>query len=658
MQSLWNDADAAQFGGDLELRVYTSRLLGRDPSLVLHGGGNTSVKILETNIFGEEEEILYVKGSGSDLDTIDKNGFTPVRLAHIRRMATLDSLSDVEMVNQLKCNQTIATAPTPSVETVLHAIIPFRYVDHTHADAVLAITNSVDGPAHIRDIYGKDTIILPYVKPGFDLARSVARQLFQQQRTPVTGIVLMNHGIFSFGDTAQESYERMIELVNRAEDYIKDIGAWDIPEKDYGDELGEERLELSKLRREASDLAGFPMILTCPLDSSSIMFARRADIKDISQRGPATPDHAIRTKPLPLYGRSFNAYARQYKEYFDENVRRSQDGAMMLDPAPRIILDPEFGLIALGRNAKEASIASDIYRHTMTIISRAEQLGGWRALPAQDIFDVEYWSLEQAKLRLKTRPPVFQGEIALVTGAASGIGKACAESLLQRGAAVIGLDVNPRILELYKDQESFLGLVCDVTDLSALRTALEQGVRRFGGLDMLILNAGIFPDSRNISDLADEEWRTVMSVNLDANMRLMRECYPLLQQAPRAGRIVVIGSRNVTAPGPGAAAYSASKAALNQLARVAALEWGKDGIRINILHPDAVFDTGIWTDEILRSRAERYSMTIEEYKNRNVLSTEVCSKDVADLAAEMCGPLFSKTTAAQISIDGGNDRVI
>jgi NAD(P)-dependent dehydrogenase (short-subunit alcohol dehydrogenase family) len=322
-----------------------------------------------------------------------------------------------------------------------------------------------------------------------------------------------------------------------------------------------------------------------------------------------------------------------------------------------VVLDAEFGVTTVGRSAKDAAIAFDIYAHTMEIVQRATLLGGYKALPAKDIFDVEYWDLEQAKLKGGGKPPVFAGEIALVTGAASGIGKACMDSLLARGAAVVGLDINSAITNLYS-RPDYLGLVCDVTDEKQLAEALEKTARSFGGLDMLILSAGMFPPGRRIDALTTMEWDKVMRLNLDSNLMLMREAHPLLKLAPNGGRVVVIGSKNVPAPGPGAAAYSASKAALNQLARVAALEWGADHIRINSLHPNAVFDTGIWTDEVLQARAKHYGLTVEQYKKNNVLKTEVTSRDVAELAAEMCGPLFARTTAAQVPVDGGNERVI
>jgi NAD(P)-dependent dehydrogenase (short-subunit alcohol dehydrogenase family) len=329
----------------------------------------------------------------------------------------------------------------------------------------------------------------------------------------------------------------------------------------------------------------------------------------------------------------------------------------MLDAAPRMVLDSALGFAAAGRTAKDTAIVEELYEHTIDVILRAEALGGWRALDQRHTFDIEYWDLEQAKLRKAGSPPLFTGEVVLVTGGASGIGKACVESFLKRGAAVVCLDRNPAIETIWK-RPDVLGITCDLTDAKAINAALDAAVKRFGGVDLLVLNAGIFPSSQAIQDIAAESWRSAMSVNVEANLLVMQACHPLLKLAPRGGRIVVIGSKNVPAPGPGAAAYSASKAALNQLARVAALEWAKDGIRINSLHPNQVFDTGLWTEEVLASRAKAYNLTVEQYKKNNLLKAEVSSKDVAELAAEMCGPLFAKTTAAQVPVDGGNERVV
>ncbi len=659
MRGLWNDTEAAAHAGELALRVYSSRLLGRDPTLVLHGGGNTSVKLRETNVLGEAIDVLYVKGSGSDLATITAAGFAPVRLDHLQRLSMLESLSDPQMVSELATHLLRAGAPAPSVEAILHALLPYRYVDHTHADAVLAVTNTTDGERRVREIYGDDVVVIPYVMPGFELARLCAREYPRQAHAGTVGMVLLNHGIFSFGDTAREAYERMIALVGRAEEYLgrhrAPTAAARASARSTAGGVG--RHELAQLRLELSRSAGFPMILATPADPDALAFAQRGDLAALSQQGPVTPDHVIRTKRVPLLGRDVAAYAARYREYFERHVARTRPAATMLDPAPRVVLDPAFGLGSAARTVREAAIAREIFAHTIQVILDANALGGYRALPEADLFDVEYWDLEQAKLRKAGVPPPFAGEVALVTGAASGIGKACVESLLQRGAAVIALDVNPAIGALFARPE-VLGLTCDVTDGTALVSALDAGVRAFGGLDMLLLNAGIFPGGRPLAALSDQDWRRVMQVNLDANLSLLREAHPLLKLAPRGGRVVVIGSKNVPAPGPGAGAYSASKAALTQLARVAALEWGADHIRVNTLHPNAVFDTGLWSEEVLAARARNYGLSVDEYRSNNVLKVEVRSRDVAELAAEMCGSLFAKTTGAQVPVDGGNERVI
>lgn len=658
MKSLWNDQEAANYQGDLGLRVYTSRLLGRDPSLVLHGGGNTSVKVQERNLVGETEDILYVKGSGWDLATIEAAGFAPVRMPHLLKLAQLPTLSDPQMVNELKTQMTVASAPTPSVETILHAILPYKYVDHTHADAIVTITNTPEGEARIKEIYGDRLVIIPYIMPGFDLARLCAEKFAAEAHAQTEGMILLNHGIFSFGATAKEAYELMIKLVNEAEEYLQQKNAWHIPLNPIKTNDQSIAKDLAQLRFEVSQVAGFPVIMTGDRRPEILNFTQRQDLRRIAQQNPATPDHVIRTKPLPLIGRDVATYTKQYAEYFYTQAPNAREPKTMLDTAPRVILDPELGLLAIGQTAKAANIVKDIYEHTIEIISRAELLSSYQALSQKDIFDMEYWDLEQAKLKKGGTPPEFTGAIALVTGAASGIGKACVASLLKRGAAVVGLDINPAVEEILGDRPDFYGITCDLTNEKMIADALEKAVQKFGGIDMVILNAGIFPPSRLIADLSSDQWDKVLNINLDSNLILLRECYPFLKLAPKGGRVVMIGSKNVAAPGQGVAAYSVSKAALNQLARVAALEWGNDGIRINTVHPNAVFDTEIWTEEILQKRATAYGLSVEDYKKNNVLKVEITSHDVAELTAAMCGQLFAKTTAAQIPIDGGNERVI
>ena len=658
MQNLWDDKEAQQYQGDLALRVYTSRLLGRDPTLVLHGGGNTSVKVTEKDIFGNDEDVLYVKGSGWDLISIEEAGFAPVQLDYVAKLAELPTLADPQMVNELKTHMKNASAPAPSVETILHAILPYKYVDHTHANAALTITNSVKGEAAIKEIYGDRIVIVPYVMPGFDLAGLCKKCYDEQVNDKTIGMILLNHGVFSFADDAKTSYDRMIELVGMAETYLQKNNAWDLPDTNTDKTSTSDNAQaICQLRHDISHSANKAMILSVNNSDRALNFAKRKDITSISQQGPATPDHVIRTKRLPMLGNNLDTYISDYKKYFDTEAKQAKASVTMLDPAPRMVIDKELGFISIGNTASAAQIVDDIYGHTMNIIERAELLGGYRALPAKDIFDVEYWDLEQAKLKKGGTPPVFTGEIVLITGAASGIGKACVDSFMARGAAVVGLDVNNDIETLY-NKDNYLGIACDVSDNLQLQNAIAQCVYRFGGLDMLVLNAGIFPGGCKIADLQESDWQKVIDINLTSNLNLLREAHAFLKHAPNGGRVAVIGSKNVPAPGPGAVAYSASKAALNQMTRIAALEWGADNIRLNTVHPDAVFDTGIWTNEVLEARAKHYDMTVHEYKTKNVLKKEVTSHEVAELVTEMCGPLFASTTAAQVPVDGGNDRVI
>ncbi len=633
---------------DLRQRVETSRLLGADPNLVLHGGGNTSVKVRFTTVFGEEIDALVVKGSGSDLAEIDESGFAWLRLDQVARLAQLDALTDTEMANQLRLAEVVAGGPAPSVEAILHALLPAKFVDHTHADAIVTVANTVDGEDMVRRVFGDRVLVVPYVMPGFLLAKHVGTLTLGAH---VEGVVLMNHGIFTWGDTAQESYDRMIELVGEAEAFIAARRQPTRPVALHAMKL----VVQPALRAEVSAAAGVPMVLSTTNLGTLHGFLSSPRPPDATQRGPVTPDHVIRTKPWPLLEGGVDGYVARYRAYFDRHAQGRN--LTPLDPAPRVILYPGVGVLCAGRTAQDTRIAEDISRHTLKIIADAEDLGGYRPIGEADLFDMEYWELEQAKLHRRPPPKPMAGEIALVTGAASGIGRACAAALMAEGAAVVGVDLNPEIKASF-DGPSWLGVEADVTDAGAVDAALEAATERFGGLDVLVLNAGVFPGSARIAALDQDSWRRTMAVNLDANLGLMRAAHGLLRLAPRGGRVVVVGSKNVPAPGPGAAAYSASKAALTQLARVAALEWGGDGIRVNVVHPNAVFDTGVWSADVLAERAAQYGVTVDEYRANNVLRTEVTSEDVARLCVALCGPSFAKTTGAQVPIDGGNERVI
>lgn len=681
MQSLWNDQEAASFNDDpILMRVYSSRLLGKEPALVLHGGGNTSVKAHYTNLFGEAEEVLYVKGSGWDLATIEAAGFAPVKLDVLQRMAELDDLSDTAMVQAQRAAMLNPYAPNPSVEAILHAILPFRFVDHTHADATVTVSNTPSGAARIQALYGDDCLIIPYVMPGFVLAKKVYELSKNADWSKYKGMILMNHGVFSFADDAKTSYENMLELVNRAEAYLHSkLGAADhlvshrsttsasLSTSNDGDAKQAQNdslpsqdtlLQLAEIRQAVSQVRGTAVLVRWNRSDLAQAFANHAEVGAFLQRGPLTPDHVIRTKRTPVIinddvPAALQNYAEDYHAYFERN---KSDGLTCLNPAPCWAVWSGQGTLSFGRKFGEASIIHDITAHTLPAILAAEQLEAWQALPEKDVFEVEYWELEQAKLRKGTQVPALQGKIALVTGAASGIGKACVESLQAQGAAVVALDLNADIVTQFNASD-IIGMTCDVTDSAQLQAAVAKAVASFGGLDIVISNAGTFPASSTIADMPEARWEQSMAVNLTAHQRLLTACAPFLQRGIDPA-IIMIASKNVPAPGPGAAAYSVAKAGQTQLARVAALEMAKFGVRVNVLHPNAVFDTAIWTDEVLEKRAAHYGLSVEQYKTNNLLRQEVTAKDVAELAAAMAGALFGKTTGAQVPIDGGNERVV
>ncbi len=684
MLNRWDADEAARWGelGDLGEITYGSRLVGADPALVLHGGGNTSIKGHSTDAWGEPVPTLWVKGSGWDLATIEPPGFAPLRLEPVRRLAELAELSDTEMVNQLRIHLLDASAPNPSVEAILHALLPHRAVLHSHADAVLALTNTADGDARVRRLWGDRAVVVPYVMPGFDLARRCADEWQAQAHDGTEAMVLLNHGIFTFGETTRQAYDSMIDRISEAEQCLAEAGVTSFGETDASAAEGRSKRRsgpdgietVAELRAAISAAAGTPMLLRAVHDEQAEAFCGRDDLASVTQRGPATPDHIIRTKQFPMVGRDVAGFIEGYRTYFERNCARHAKGGQltMLDPAPRVVLDPELGLRTAGRRAVDCDIAADIYLHTIDVINAAEALGGYVALSEADLFDVEYWELEQAKLARAGAPAGLAGQVALVTGAASGIGQAAAAALASAGAAVVGIDIDAGITRDDGGDSDrpaslhgsvWLGIEVDVTDADAVAEAVAGAVERFGGIDIVVAAAGIFGPSAPLEGLADDAdlgtaWQQTFDINVSGTANTLAAAHRVLRHSPAGGRVVIVGSKNVPAPGKSAAAYSASKAAVTQLARVAALEWAPDNITVNVVHPDGVFDTGLWSDELIAERAASYGLTAEQYRRRNLLGRELASADVGALIAEMCGPAFAHTTGAQIPQDGGSDRVV
>lgn len=652
MKSQYDPSEAPD--DPLARRAYTSRLLGREPSLVLCGGGNTSVKTEATDFFGDPLAAIYVKGSGVDMAGIGPEGFSPVRLGVLQRMAQLETLSDTDMVREQRAALLDPSAPNPSVEAILHALIPLRYVDHTHADAIVTLTSTPDGEARIREIYGDRVLYVPYVMPGFVLARKVFELTRDVDWSSLQGLVLLKHGMFTFADDARTSYERMIDFVSLAEDALADVASAVATAPASEPDL----LGLAELRRSVSEHAGRAMIARFDGSPEAVGFASRDDVADLATRGPVTCNHVVRTKRIPVVLGSdvvgdIEAYVKDYAEYF----ARHDDGSLtMLDPAPRFAVWKGRGLVSFGVDSKVADEVADIVTHTVRCEQWGEALGGWSPISPRDVFDVEYWELEQRKLERRGPALPFAGRVALISGGAAGIGRATAQMLRAQGAAVCVLDIRSSVTETF-DGPDALGLIVDVTDRAAVDAAVNRCVATFGGLDILISNAGNFPGSQRIEEIDEADWARTIDLNLTSHMRVMRASAPFLERGVDPS-ILIIASKNVPAPGPGAAAYSASKAALTQLGRVVALELGPRGVRVNLLHPDKVFDTELWTDEKIRLRAENYGLTIDQYKRSNLLGIEVMTADVAGIACALVGPIFRSTTGAQIPVDGGNDRVI
>ncbi len=486
MRSFYDDKEAFGCKTDLDLRVYTSRLLGRDASLVLHGGGNTSVKSTVTNLLGESEEVLYVKGSGWDLATIEAEGFAPVKMDALLKMAELKELSDTDMVAQQRLAMTNPSAPNPSVEAILHAIIPFKFVDHTHADAVVTITNTYGGEEKIREIYGDRVLVIPYIMPGFVLAKLVYDMTRDVVWEELDAMVLMNHGLFTFSDDGKKSYEKTIELVDAAEKYLEKNGA--VLECESA-ASSVDLLTLAKIRKEVSNLKGVATISIFNESDLAVHFSKQ-DVEKIAVQGPLTPDHVIRTKRVPaLLGDDVSAdlarFVKEYKEYFEAN----EHGETLLNPAPNFAILKGRGTLSFGANTKEANIIKDINEHTFEAILKAQKLGGYKALSAKDIFEVEYWSLEQAKLKNGAKTASLSGKIAIVAGLER------ADMLKAQGAVVVR---------------------CDAVKSEEISAVVERAVKSFGGIDIVVADGEVFTPS---SDLDTHT----------AHQELLKQCAPFLK---------------------------------------------------------------------------------------------------------------------------------
>ncbi|MAM73346.1 bifunctional aldolase/short-chain dehydrogenase [uncultured Tistrella sp.] len=677
MQNRWSDADAAAMvaryvdqgvNEDLALRVYTTRLLGSDPRLVLHGGGNTSVKTRMTDILGDPLDVLCVKGSGWDMGVIEPAGLPAVRLAPLRRLERLEALTDEEMVNVQRLNLLDSTAPNPSVETLLHAFLPQKFIDHTHANAVLSLTDQPDGEAIVRELYGDRVAYIPYIMPGFLLAKTAARIV---RETPgVKGMVLLKHGIFSFDDDGRTAYELMIDFVSMAEERLTRgrrtlvqaaVPAGLAPVAAVAPVLR----GLTALADPAAEGGRRPFVLEHRAGLAVMDFVNAADLDRIANSGVATPDHVIRTKPAPLIlpapraddlagfraaaEAALGRYVEAYHAYFARNNERLGGIKTELDPMPRIVAVKGLGIFALGKSSKEARIAADVYEAAIEVITGAEGIGRFESISEADLFDVEYWSLEQAKLGKGGEKPL-QRRIVAVTGGAGGIGAATARAFAAAGAEVAVLDLNPEAAAGVARPLGGIGIACDVTDPASVTAAIEAVVARFGGLDILVSNAGAAWQGR-IGEVDEAVLRQSFELNFYGHQRVAQAAVKVMKAQGFGGQLLFNASKQAVNPGPDFGPYGLPKAATLFLSRQYALDHGRDGIRANAVNADRV-RSGLLTDEMVAARSKARGLSEADYMGGNLLGREVTAADVAQAFVDLA--LAQKTTGSVTTVDGGN----
>jgi rhamnose utilization protein RhaD (predicted bifunctional aldolase and dehydrogenase)/NAD(P)-dependent dehydrogenase (short-subunit alcohol dehydrogenase family) len=695
LESLFDPQEARKFiagypglPAGLALRIYTSRLIGGNSQLVLHGGGNTSVKTMVKSITGEEREVLFVKGSGIDLATIEPLGFAGLELAPLRKLQGLVHLPDDEMENQLQIHKISFSSPDPSVEALLHAFLPHRYIDHSHADAILVLTNQRQGKDFLREALGSPVGILPYVMPGIHLAQGA---LAEYKRNPDIGaIVVLHHGIFTFSEDGRDSYERMIAYVDRAEKYIEERahrkiflspGGEQIPFQDFGPALARfcqvARGACAGRRSDGSLQRLYAEARTAP-DLKAASFLKEA--RWFCQSGALTPDHVIRTKNLWAYvgeipeddtllcqrvKQTVEAYQADYDQYFHRQARAKNFSGIQFDPHPRVLLAAGIGLVALGPTRKAARMAADIAEHTLRAKLLGQALGEYEPIAEEHVFDMEYWRLQQKKLG----GPSFQtlqGQVAIVTGGAGAVGMGIADRLLYAGAAVVITDIHEaRLQKVHSLLTQRHGptllekIIFDVTDYDSVEKAFQEISCRWGGLDILVPNAGIAHVAK-LEDLDPQKFEQVIAVNLTGTFNVIKAAVPIFRRQGTGGNIVVVSSKNVFDPGKAFGAYSASKAAAHQISKIAALELAELGVRVNMVNPDAIFGdeevpSQLWElvgPERMKSRGLDPEGLREYYRQRNLLQVRVTAEHVGNAVVFFASDQ-TPTTGATLPIDGG-----
>ena len=679
MNSRWDDA-AARDLDDLDLLVYASRLVGAETSLVVWGGGNTSIKRSERDHRGREARVLRVKGSGSDLKSIRRKDFPGVRLDDILALLPREDMGDQEMVDYLRFALQEPGGARPSIETLLHGFLPAAVVVHTHADAIVSLTNNARSAEVLREVYGDEVAALPYRRPGFKISREVVDVV--QQRPGLRAVLLEKHGTICWGATVKDAYLATVELISRAEEAIARQAKGRVR---FGGVVMEAPAAEAR-RRVALGVAPHLRGLVGRERRAVVLFDDAPDVLEFAASheaqalcgvGPATPDHTIYTKRLPCFvpvdrpadaeavkaalGVSVERFVAEYTAYVDAHNRQ---GATLTDPYPRVIVIAGLGMFTAGKDRRTAGIVSDIYHHTISVLGAASSFGPYVSLSAQDAFDVEYWPLELYKLAQAPPERELSRRVALVTGAAGAIGRAVALRLAAEGAHVVLADLDAAGARKAADDlcaahggGRAIGLGMDVASEASVRAAFEEAVLAYGGIDIVVSNAGI-AHSAPVDRMELADWERSFAVNSTGHFLVAREGMRLFKAQGRGGAFVFVATKNVMSPGKDFAAYSASKAAEAQLAKVLALEGGPHGIRSNIVNPDAVFrESKLWSEEVRRERARAHCIAMDDledfYRKRNLLAQPILPEDVAEAVLFLASDRSAKTTGCTLTVDGG-----